>query len=66
MAAVLVALPWLPGAGTPVDPGDGSPVAERAPRAGGAIAVACFLLAGGLTLAALFFRGRNWEWRWPF
>ncbi len=66
MALVLVALPWLPGAGTRLEPGDGTPDAERAPRTGGAIAVAFLALVVVLTLVAAFCRGRNWEWVSPF
>lgn len=65
-ALLLAALPWLPGKGERLEPGDGTPAAERAPRTGGAIAIALFAIVVALTVVAAFFRGRNWEWLSPF
>jgi hypothetical protein len=65
-AVAAVALPWIPGRGTRIDPGDGTPPAERAGRGGGRFLAALSLALLLLTLAALFFRGRDWAWVSPF
>lgn len=64
--AAAVALPWLPDRTTRIDPGDGTPPAERAGRRGGRFLVALSLALLLLTLVALIFRGRDWAWVSPF